>query len=97
MGIGIVEAMFQLESRDFHNDSNYSEALCVVQNYIREKQAELETLKCLQDSDHHRAEKWVKIADELRKESEQRKDLVIQLENIIGIAYEASKEALGKN
>jgi hypothetical protein len=36
MGMGIVEAIFQLESRDFHNDSNYSEALCVVQDYIRE-------------------------------------------------------------
>jgi predicted RND superfamily exporter protein len=62
-----------------------------------ELKKELETLKCLQESDHRRSEKWVKIADELRKESEQRKDLVIQLENIIGIAYEASKEALGKN
>jgi len=97
MGMGIVEAMLQLESRDFYNDSNYSEALCVVQNYIREKQAELETLKCLKDSDYHRAEKWVNIADKLRNESEQRKDLVIQLANIIGIAYGASKEALGKN
>lgn len=85
--VSFVETMDKSEIQDIRNLRQQRDDL----------KKELETLKCLQESDHHRAEKWAKIADELRKESEHRKDVAIQLENIIGVAYKASKDVLDKN